>query len=86
MKTKAQYKAANANDRVGFGGTINKGCSVPSRRSGNHPLLDRGRGAPDPPFLYPSNPELTKKKGLEIWQGSPHSGPAILKTTSKPTQ
>ena len=60
MKTKAQYKAANANDRVGFGGTINKGCSVPSRRSGNHPLLDLG-GPQDPPFLYPSNPELTKK-------------------------
>lgn len=71
MKTKAQYKAANANDRVGFGGTINKGCSVPSRRSGNHPLLDLG-GPQDPPFLYSSNPELTKK-GLEIWQGSPHS-------------
>lgn len=61
MKTKAQYKAANANDRVGFGGTINKGCSVPSRRSGNHPLLDLG-GLPDPPFFYPSNPELTKKR------------------------
>lgn len=52
MKTKAQYKAANANDRVGFGGTINKGCSVPSRRSGNHPLLDLG-GAARPTFLLP---------------------------------
>lgn len=64
MKTKAQYKAANANDRVGFGGTINKGCFVPSRRSGNHPLLDLGGGPQDPPFLYPSNPELTKKGNL----------------------
>lgn len=83
MKTKAQYKAANANDRVGFGGTINKGCSVPSRRSGNHPLLDLG-GPQDPPFLYPSNPELTKKRVGNL-AGFPALSPAILKT-SKPTQ
>lgn len=29
MKTKTQYEAANANDWVGCGRTINKGCSVP---------------------------------------------------------
>lgn len=29
MKTKTQYEAANANDWVGRGSTINKGCSVP---------------------------------------------------------
>lgn len=71
MKTKAQYKAANANDRVGFGGTINKGCSVPSRRSGNHPLLDRGRGGHQTHLFSTLLTLSSQKKRVENLAGFP---------------
>lgn len=82
MKTKAQYEAANANDWVERGGTINKGCSVPVGGVGTtHYWI---WGLQDPPFPYLQT--LGSQKVLEIWQRSLHPGPAILKIASKPTQ
>lgn len=67
MKTKAQYEAANANDWVGFGGTINKGCSVPVGGVGTtHYWI---WGLQDPPF--PTLQTLSSQKGVGNLAGFP---------------